>query len=288
MRNIDTATLRAFVTVAETGGMTAAGRKLNLTQAAISQQIMRLEDLLGVNVFERRGKKLHLSADGERLLSHAQRMLALNDEMMGLATTPGFEGEVRLGVPHDIISRFMPPILKSFGRAWPLVRVTLVSSTTPDLLLSLTKREVDLTLTTELEPGGADELAQDPLVWVGVKGGVAHRRRPLPVALGSVTCAFRPVAVEALSAAGLDWRSISEVSSVGPLHALIEADLGVMPHMLSCVPDGFRVLGRQQNLPELPDFHINLRTNKIGMSEITRELSEHIRAGFSLRQSQAA
>ena len=52
-RNIDTALLRAFVAVVETGGMTRAGQLLNLTQAAISQQVKRLEDLFQVQLFER-------------------------------------------------------------------------------------------------------------------------------------------------------------------------------------------------------------------------------------------
>ena len=52
-RNIDTALLRSFMAVAETGGMTSAGKMLNLTQAAISQQVKRLEDLFQAKLFER-------------------------------------------------------------------------------------------------------------------------------------------------------------------------------------------------------------------------------------------
>ena len=58
--NIDTSLLRAFVAVAETGGMTRAGLLLNLTQAAVSQQVKRLEDLLQSQLFEREKKKIKL------------------------------------------------------------------------------------------------------------------------------------------------------------------------------------------------------------------------------------
>ena len=60
-RNIDTPLLRTFVAVAETAGMTAAANVLNLTQAAVSQQIKRLEDIFGAPLFERERKGLRLT-----------------------------------------------------------------------------------------------------------------------------------------------------------------------------------------------------------------------------------
>jgi len=69
--------------VAETGGMTSAGQMLNLTQAAISQQVKRLEDLFQVQLFERDKRTVHLTTDGERLLPLAQRMLETNDQVWG-------------------------------------------------------------------------------------------------------------------------------------------------------------------------------------------------------------
>ncbi len=117
-RNIDTALLRAFVAVVETGGMTRAGQLLNLTQAAISQQVKRLEDLFQAQLFEREKRTVHLTPEGERLLPLAERMLETNDQVWGAMTAPDFEGEVHLGVPYDIVKAFMPPILKSFNRAW--------------------------------------------------------------------------------------------------------------------------------------------------------------------------
>ena len=69
--NIDTALLRAFVAAAETGGMTSAARLVNLTQAAVSQQVKRLEDTFGRQLFERDRRGLRLTPSGERLLVRA-------------------------------------------------------------------------------------------------------------------------------------------------------------------------------------------------------------------------
>ncbi len=287
--NLDTALLRAFVAVAETGGMTSAGRLLNLTQAAVSQQIKRLEDTFQQSLFERDRRRIRLTARGERLLAHAQRLLALNDEVWGLMTSPEFEGEVRLGAPHDIVGPFLPPILKSFDQAWPRVRVSLVCSTTPLLLEALEHGDVDLTLTTERTCGpGAEVLLPDQLVWVGARGGRAREGKPLPVSIGDQTCAFREAAIKALAKAGRDWRPVCELSNMEPLCATLIADLAVAPLLASTVPDTLEVIAPDLHLPPLPTYYINLHLPKVGASDIAIELANHIRQQFSARYNRAA
>ena len=83
--------------------MTSAARLVNLTQAAVSQQVKRLEETFGRQLFERDRRGLRLTPSGERLLVRARRLLALNDEVWALMTAPDFTGEVRLGVPHDVV-----------------------------------------------------------------------------------------------------------------------------------------------------------------------------------------
>ena len=122
-RDIDIGLLRAFVAVVESGSVTDAARLLNLTQAAVSQQLKRLEELFGTQLFERRHKRLALAPPGERLMSHAQRLIALNDEVWGTMNAPAYEGEVRLGVPHDLVGPYLPPVLRRVDKAWPRVRV---------------------------------------------------------------------------------------------------------------------------------------------------------------------
>ena len=91
-RNLDTALLSAFVTVAETGGMTAAANLLHLTQAAVSQQIKRLEDGFDCTLFERDRRGMSLTNAGERLFGKAKRLVAMNDEVWADMTTPAFTG----------------------------------------------------------------------------------------------------------------------------------------------------------------------------------------------------
>src|SRR5262245_53369587 len=142
-RDIDIALLRAVVAVVETGSVTGAAALLNLTQAAVSQQLKRLEDLFGTQLFERHHKRLSLRPDGERLIVHAHRLIAHNDEIWSAMSAPAYEGEVWLGVPTDIVGVFIPPILKRFDKVWPRVRGSLQSSPPTHLIDALRKGDID-------------------------------------------------------------------------------------------------------------------------------------------------
>ena len=282
MRNdLDMALVRAFLTVVEAGGVTRAAAALGVSQAAASQQIRRLEVALDCHLFERIGRRLVLAPAGERLLAQARRLLAMNDEVWSSMRTPSFEGEVRLGVPYDIVGSFVPAVLRGFAKAQPRVRVSLVCEDSKIVREALKSGGVDLALTTETDCGRHGEtLRTDRLVWVGGSGGDAHLKDPLPVSLGAPSCVFRPVAIEALGKARRDWRAVCEVSRMEPVHAVLEAGLAVAPLLRSSVPARFEILGRDARLPALPEFRINLYAPP-GLSPAARDLADHVRAGFS-------
>jgi DNA-binding transcriptional LysR family regulator len=283
-RDIDIALLRAFVAVVETGSVTGAAGLLNLTQAAVSQQVKRLEEVFGTELFERHHKRLALKPNGERLMAHAQRMIALNDEVWGAMSAPAYEGEVRLGVPHDIVGTYLPPILRRFDKAWPRVRVSLKCTTTPNLMELLQQGSIDLTLTTEERCGRNGEvLIEDQLVWVGAINGVAHKRKPLPISLGDEKCEFRRSVLKALADAGRDWRPVCEVSSMEPLLASMEADLAIGPLLRRSTPDYLQVIDQDARLPPLPGFLINMYLPPVQQSEIAVELARHVRQEFASR-----
>src|SRR5580693_8674031 len=118
--------LRTFLAVVDSGGVTAAAQSLNMSQAAASQQIKRLEEIFDTKLFARQGRKLALAPAGERLEAEARRLVAQNDELLSAMRAPPFEGEVRFGVPYDIVGSFVPAILRRFAKAQPRVQVSLV------------------------------------------------------------------------------------------------------------------------------------------------------------------
>jgi len=272
--------LRTFLAVVESGGVTPAAAALNMSQAAASQQVKRLEEMLACRLFARAGRGLALAPAGERLLAPAQRLVAQSEDLLSSMRAPAFAGEVRLGVPYDIIGSFVPAILRRFARAQPRVRVSLVCEDSKVVRQQLRSGGVDLALTTETECGRHGEtLRTDRLVWVGMPGGDAHLKDPLPVSLGAPTCVFRPVAIEALGKVRRDWRAVCEVSRLEPVHAAIEAGLAVAPLLRSSVPERFEILGRHARLPALPEFRINLYLPP-GAGPAARDLADHVRARF--------
>lgn len=282
-RDIDIALLRAFLAVVETGGVTTAARILNRTQAAVSLQIKRLEELFGTELFVRERKRFTLSPTGERLFGSAQRLVSLNDATWGSMTTPQFEGEVRLGVPPDIVTSLIPPVLQRFNQSWPRINVSLICKASTLLLEDLAERRIDLILTTEVSCGATGEtLLSDRLVWVAGPGSNAHVKRPLPVSLGSKLCRFRPEVIKTLDTAQIDWRPVSQDCNMEPVYATVKAGLAVAPLMRTCVPDYLEILGADAGLPALPNFMVNLYL-PASATEVARELARHTRQCFELR-----
>lgn len=287
IRDIDVSLLRTFVSVVEAGGMTKAALIQNLTQAAVSQQMKRLEELFGEPLFDRSQKQIKPTSNGEKLLSHAKRMVNLNDEIWSTMTAPAYEGVINMGVPHDIFKPFMPPILRSFDKAWPGINLILHSSATLTLFEEMEEGKLDLILTTEDKPGD-DMLMADPLAWAGMRGGEAYQKSPLPLALGNERCLFRGAAIAALAKNDIDWKLSCHLGTHDPILAILEADLGVAPFLSQTVPTDLEIIPESKGLPKLPPFYINMYLKPGQNNPAVLELADHVRRSFSGRYKQAA
>lgn len=288
MRNLDVTTLRSFVAVADLGGVTKAAGFLHLTQSAVSMQLKRLEELIGVSLLDRTGRGIALTPSGEQLLGYARRMVSLNDEMIRRLTHEEFEGEVTLGVPHDIVYPVIPRAMQQFAAAYPRVRVRLISSYTRALRAQFEKGECDLILTTEAESGaGAEELTTLPLAWIGAPGGATWRRRPFRFASGK-NCLFRSSAIRALDEVGIDWEIAVETDSERTVEATVSADLGVMAMIEGTEPPHLEVIDHDGALPDLGIQHINMYGAKEGKGEVVAHLAELLRNGFEPMQARPA
>ncbi len=280
MRNLDITTLRSFVAVADSGGVTRAAGFLHLTQSAVSMQLKRLEELLGLELLDRTGRSIALTAEGEQLLVYARRMIALNDEVIGRLTDQAYEGEIVLGVPHDIVYPAIPQVLKQFHATFPRVKVQLVSSYTRALKDKFGRGECDLILTTETAlDAEAETLCRKPLLWVGAPGGAAWRQKPLKLAFGR-QCTFRPRVVEALDEAGLPWEVMVETESDRTIEATVSADLAVHTMIEGTEPPHLERIAHCGVLPELPMQQINLYGARTAKGMVHDTLADFLRQGF--------
>lgn len=280
MRNLDMTTLRSFLAVADHGGVTRAAVTLNLTQSAVSMQLKRLEELMGIALLDRSNRKIALTASGEQLISYARRIVQLNDEAISRLTDQVYEGEIMLGVPHDIIYPVVPRVLQQFNAAFPRVNVSLQSASTTRLHEALNKGEVHLILTTEegVEPGGTT-LTRMPLRWTGACGGQAWKKRPLRLAFCRV-CIFRPIAMRELERHDIPWDIAVESEDDRSVEALVSADLAVGAMLEDSIPPQLEAIALSRGLPDLGCQNINMYGAERNNDEMIQDLAEMLRTGF--------
>ncbi len=185
--SIDTELLRSFVAIADHGGFTRAAEAVNRTQSAVSMQMKRLEeDVLQRPLFERSGRQVRLTAEGQVLLGYARRILKLHGEVITTLRQPHMVGAVRIGTPDDYVMRFLPGILARFAQAYPLVQVEVHCEPSGQLL---GRKDLDLTIVTR-EPGTeiGQLLRQERFVWAEAAGFDLHQQRPIPLAMFNSGC----------------------------------------------------------------------------------------------------
>ncbi|MFP7673656.1 LysR family transcriptional regulator [Marivita sp. S0852] len=281
MRNLDITTLRSFIAVADSGGITRAASFLNLTQSAVSMQIKRLEDSLGVALLDRHGRGVALTSTGAQLLTYARRIVELNDVVYGKLTNTVWEGEVVLGVPNDIVYPAIPNVMKAMQRDFPRVKVQLISSYTNDLKEQFARGTIDVILTTETNPdGAADVMMTVPLRWYGAPGGQAWKLSPLPIAFGN-HCSFRPVALSGLEKSGAIWDLVFSSDSDRAIDVAISADLAVTALLEGHEPPQFEAVPDTADLPDLGYQSVALYRGT-ARSQIIDPLCELLRREFAV------
>lgn len=280
-RNLDLSALRSLVTVADSGGVTRAAGFLNLTQSAVSMQLKRLEESLGIALLDRSGRGIALTPTGDLLVSYARRMLQLNDEAWGRLTRCCEEGEIVLGVPHDIVYPSIPQVMRRFAADFPRVKINLLSSNTRSLRAAFGKGEVDVILTTEERPQpDAETVAVRPLVWVGARGGQCWRTRPLRLAFGT-HCIFRQSALRRLDERGIPWDMAVESASDQSVYATVSADLAIHALIEGSLPEGSERIAHGGELPDLWSVHINLYARAVPRLAAQADLVDLIRREFA-------
>lgn len=281
LKNFDIGTLRSFVTIAETGSMTRAASRLFMTQSAISMQIKRLEEAIGLSVFERSAQGMTTTDSGEQLLSFARQMLTMNDEAMGRLTSSEFEGKIRLGAPPDILYPYIPAALNAFHREYPRVQILLSSLNTKTLLQQIDKGSQDIVLTTEPKPSKhARVISKQKLMWTGAAEGTAWKQKPLPLGILK-NCSFRPYATKALDKAGIERVDIVLSENDSAVEAMISADLCISAEIENAVNAYRKPIDHGGQLPALPDISIGLYRNHKQSNPLVVALAEHLTRAFA-------
>src|SRR5215472_11802828 len=150
MRSLNLDQLRALTEVATLGSFSAAARRLNLTQPAVSLQIRELEARWGLRLIERVGKKALATAPGRQLIEHALRIAseceAAESAMRGLRD--GWLGRVRIGTTLTALMYDLPPILRRLRTDHPKIDLVITNMSTRDAIENIIQNTIDLALVT--------------------------------------------------------------------------------------------------------------------------------------------
>ena len=289
---LDIDALRAFLAVADRGGVTAAAERVARTPAAVSMQLKKLEEILGRSLFHRSSRGMTLTADGERLLDYARKMLGLHGDALAAFRRPALDGAARIGLVDDFGGARLSAVLADFSEAHPQAEVTVMLGTTERLAAELDADALDLVLltpgkSTQWRPG--DVLAhEEPLVWVGLAGGGAHAKDPVPLAVSSSGCAWRDMALGALARSERSYRvAYTSELYLGQL-AAVTADLAVAPLPLSVLEPGLEILGPERGFPPIGRCRLALRWGAGERSPTVEALGERVLAAFDTVAAQAA
>ncbi|MDO4723790.1 MAG: LysR family transcriptional regulator [Comamonadaceae bacterium] len=183
---IDLRGIETFYWVATLGGFRAAAEQLHASQPAISQRIQQLEDALGVRLFDRDTRGVRLTVRGQALLTHAERMLQLRQDMLRAAREQdGIAGRLTLGVAETIVQTWLPTLLERVHSIFPSLLLEIEVDTTAVMRGHLLARQVDLAfLMGPLDDAQVENLplCQYPLAWVA-SPRLAQALGPEPVPL---------------------------------------------------------------------------------------------------------
>lgn len=275
--NIDL--LRNFVAIADARTLSLAAGKVGRTQAALSQQVKRLEEEVQQTLMIRSGRGITLTAHGERLLAHAQNILRTHDDAVSELMGVRLSGELRVGCPDDYAIAFLPPLLRGFSDLHPQVQIEVVCAPTPRLLEKIKSQMLDVAIVSEPDsPNRGQFLRREQFVWVGVKGSDAHNRDPLQLALSDEDALDYQVATSRLDRAGRKYRIAYASSSLSGLTAVVRSGQAIAVLTKSAVPADLFILPPSSRLPKLPSLGVTLKLGRHKSSQLLRSFESHVRS----------
>ncbi|MCP1481515.1 MULTISPECIES: LysR family transcriptional regulator [Pseudomonas] len=274
----DPVLLRSFVAVVDCANFTRAAERLHLTQSTVSQQVRRLEESLDCQLLDRDQRRVVATAEGERLLGYARRILALNEEASDVLLHQQSEGVLRLGVPEDFAAERLMPLLSRFGQDHPGVRLEVTSGLGPELTRLYRRGEFDLLLVKQM--GASDDcLASwpEPLCWVDSRATPAFGRDPLPLVAFPVGGLYRHEMLHHLEVGGWRWRIGYSSASLASVCSAVAAGLGISLLPVRVVGAGHRVLDAASGLPDIQGVRLALYGSS-GLSRAGKALESQLLA----------
>ncbi len=279
---LDPRLLRAFVAIADAGSFTAAADRLHMTQSTMSQQIARLEEAIGRELVDRAARPVRLTVTGERLLGHARRILALQNEVLTLVAETSGTTSVRIGMPDDIATPEMARIFAAFTKRHKEARLDVTTGLRSDLTRRYRSGELDIVVLKEDAPG-EDSWAsfEEPIAWFAAPDTARSLPDPVPLVTFPPGGLYRDAMFERLERERRRWYVAFTSASLRNVLMAVEAGLG-----LSLLPvdatRGWRVEPIASFADEAPVFASLYSWEQNGIvGELANEVLDILRQHFA-------
>jgi DNA-binding transcriptional LysR family regulator len=258
--NLSADLLRAFVTVADLASYTKAGDVLGRTQPAISLQIRRLEELVGVRLIETVGKRPQMTEGGEVLSVYARQILSLNDEVVGRYTKREKSRTLRVGLPTDYAAAFLQKMMLTFAEIHPEIKFEIHCDSSAALLDWLRKDDLDIVIAMTSEHS-AQFLARawvERPIWVSAEDWKDNGNEAVPLVSHLDGCEYRVRMIEALNSRQREWRNAYRSPGIAAVQNAVLSGLGVSALTQRTFIKGMRILSEDEGFPALASIRVGL------------------------------
>lgn len=179
--------LQYLVAVADTLGFHKAAEKCGVSQPTLSSQVQKVEEVLGVQVFERNKQRVLLTKAGEAVVAHARRILVDVEDLIATAgaSKDPFAGTLRIAVIPTIAPYLLPWVAPAVAERWPRLRLALLEEKTEDMLASLRNGAIDaglLAVVDGMEDLERADVLEDPFVAALPKSHPLAKRKSIALA----------------------------------------------------------------------------------------------------------
>jgi DNA-binding transcriptional LysR family regulator len=180
--------LRTFYYAAKNLNFTAAAGELFITQPAVTAQVKSFEEFCNLKLFKKRGRKLHLTDEGQLLFDYAKQIFKYEKEILNVIDDMKElkRGDLRLGTTKTYARYFMPFLISSFRKAYPHIKIHLDEGSSRDMIYSLVefKNEVAVIAKVEDHPDVSFfPFSREEMVMIASTGHTLAAKKPVSVRL---------------------------------------------------------------------------------------------------------
>lgn len=273
MYHFDLTQLHVYLEVCNAGSISAAAPALFRSTSAISEQLRKLEDAVGVGLLIRSKQGVRPTPAGERLMRHAKQILTLSELALSDVRGEQFEGEIRLAITDYFRPDDIAGLLKKLREWHPRLRLHVVMKKSLEIDQASDYLDIGLAMrfSERVLASSTFDVRREPLHWVAASGWAPEPGQPLPL-LAISGCGLSEYSCQVLERDHVGYEIVYLTSGVAGLQSALRAGLGIACLNASAIPLG--VEPYRAGLPALAQARFLLLPPRKGESALVENVRQ--------------